>query len=63
MPFTDKVDFAFSAGPSLFNVKQELIRGVAFSEIPPNFTSVTIDSVDVSRAPRLGLGLQYRRRT
>ena len=47
MPFTDKVDFAFSAGPTLFNVKQELIRGVAFSEIPPNFTSVTIDSVDV----------------
>ena len=47
VPFTDKVDFAFSAGPSLFNVKQDLIRGVTFSENPPGFTSVTIDSVEV----------------
>ena len=47
VPFTDKVDFTISGGPSVFNVKQELIRGVTFSEIPPNFTSVTIDSVEV----------------
>ena len=47
VPFTDKVDFTISAGPSVFNVKQELIRGVTFSEIPPNFTSVNIDSVEV----------------
>jgi opacity protein-like surface antigen len=47
VPFTDKVDFTISAGPSVFSVKQELIRGVTFSEIPPNFTSVTIDSVEV----------------
>jgi opacity protein-like surface antigen len=47
VPFTDKVDFAFSAGPSIFSVKQELIRSVAFSEIPPDFNSVAIDSVDV----------------
>ena len=47
VPFTDKVDFTISGGPSIFSVKQELIRGVTFSEIPPNFTSVTIDSVEV----------------
>ena len=47
VPFTDKVDFTISAGPSLFSVKQELIRGVTFSEIPPDFNSVTIDSVEV----------------
>jgi opacity protein-like surface antigen len=46
MPFTDKVDFMFSGGPSLFVVKQALIRSVLFSETPP-FTSVTIDSVDI----------------
>ena len=45
VPFTDKVDFAFSAGPSLFNVKQELIQGVEFTDVPPDFNSVTIDSV------------------
>ena len=37
VPFTDKVDFTISAGPSIFSVKQELIRGVTFSEIPPKF--------------------------
>jgi opacity protein-like surface antigen len=47
VPFTDKVDFTISGGPSVFSVKQELIRGVTFSEIPPNFTSVNIDSVEV----------------
>jgi len=47
VPFTEKVDFTISGGPSLFNVKQELIRSVAFSENPPSFTSVTIDSVEV----------------
>jgi opacity protein-like surface antigen len=47
VPFTDKVDFTISGGPSIFNVKQGLIRSVAFSENPPNFTSVTIDSVEV----------------
>jgi hypothetical protein len=45
MPFTDKVDFMFSGGPSIFAVKQGLLRAVVFSETPP-FSSVTIDSVD-----------------
>jgi opacity protein-like surface antigen len=45
MPFTEKVDFTFFGGPSLFAVKQGLVRAAIFSETPP-FTSVTIDSVD-----------------
>jgi opacity protein-like surface antigen len=56
VPFTDKVDFAFTAGPSLFNVKQELIRGVGFSEIPPAFDSVTVDSVDIVELRDSGWG-------
>ena len=56
IPFTDKVDFTISGGPSLFNVKQELIRGVAFTEIPPNYTSVTIDSVEVVELRDSGWG-------
>jgi Outer membrane protein beta-barrel domain len=51
MPFTEKVDFMFSGGPSIFSVNQGLVRGVSFSETGPPFTSVTIDSVDV---PKLG---------
>jgi opacity protein-like surface antigen len=57
MPFTDKVDFAFSAGPSLFSVKQGLVRNVSFSEIPPAFTSVTIDSIDAPEITDSGWGI------
>jgi opacity protein-like surface antigen len=56
MPFTDKVDFSFSGGPSLFNVKQGLIRGVAFTDVPPSFNSVRIDSVDVVELKDSGWG-------
>ncbi len=56
VPFTDKVDFAISGGPSLFNVKQALIRSVAFSENPPAFTSVTIDSIDIIELRDSGWG-------
>jgi opacity protein-like surface antigen len=56
VPFIEKVDFAISGGPSLFNVKQQLIRNVNFSENPPGFTSVTIDSVDVVEPTDSGWG-------
>jgi hypothetical protein len=55
-PFVEKVDFTFSGGPSVFFVSQGLIRGVMFTEIPPNFTSVTIDSVDVVELSKSGWG-------
>ena len=44
IPFTEKLDFTVSAGPSFFNVSQDFIQTVAFSETPP-FTSVTVDEV------------------
>jgi opacity protein-like surface antigen len=46
VPFTTKVDFSFSVGPSFYNIAQDLVSNVGFSETPP-FTSVTVD--DVSR--------------
>jgi opacity protein-like surface antigen len=56
VPFIEKVDFAVSGGPSLFNVKQQLIRNVNFSENPPAYTSVTIDSVDIVEPTDSGWG-------
>lgn len=56
MPFTDKVDFAFSGGPSIFRTTQGLIRNISFSEVPPSFTSVSIDSVDVVELSDSGWG-------
>jgi hypothetical protein len=57
VPFTDKVDFSFSIGPSLFNVTQGLLRGVRFSENPPSYTTVTIDSVDSVELSDSGWGI------
>jgi opacity protein-like surface antigen len=56
IPFTEKVDFAVSGGPSLFNVKQQLLRGVQFSENPPAYTTVTIDTVDIVEPTDSGWG-------
>jgi hypothetical protein len=56
MPFTDKVDFTFSGGPSIFRTTQGLIRNITFSEVPPSFTSVNIDSVDVVELSDSGWG-------
>lgn len=55
MPFTDKVDFTFSAGPSFFNISQDFIRGITISEAPP-FTSVTIDEVQLVSLKQNGIG-------
>lgn len=45
VPFTEKLDFTVSAGPSFFNVRQDFIQTVAFSENPPSFNTVTVDEV------------------
>jgi hypothetical protein len=55
-PFTDKVDFTFSFGPSIFRVTQGLIRDVVISEVGPPFTSVNVDSVDVIELSDSGWG-------
>lgn len=55
-PFIDKVDLAFSAGPSFFTVTQGFARGVSFSENPPDFNTVTIDSVDTANLEENAVG-------
>jgi opacity protein-like surface antigen len=57
VPFTDKVDFTIFGGPSIFNVKQDLVRGVQFTDVPPDFNTVTIDSVDVVSLSKTAFGL------
>ncbi len=46
IPFTEAVDFTVSAGPSFFNISQDFIRRVTFSETPP-FDTVTVDEVEL----------------
>jgi hypothetical protein len=60
-PFTDKIDFAFAAGPSFIAVNQELISAVEIGpESGPPFTNPQITQVTVKKekktAPGFNLG-------
>ena len=57
VPFVEKVDITLSAGPSFFTVTQGFARGISFSENPPSFDSITVDSVDVVTLEESAVGL------
>ena len=42
---SDKLDVAISGGPSFFRMNQQFVRAVAFTEQPPDYASVTVESV------------------
>jgi hypothetical protein len=56
VPYTDKIDFTVGIGPSFFKVKQGFIRGIMFSEVPPDYTSVTVDTIDKVDVKESGVG-------
>jgi hypothetical protein len=50
-PYVKNLDVAVFVGPSFFNdVDQDFPIGITFSEIPPEFNSVTLDEVREGRA-------------
>jgi hypothetical protein len=59
IPYTDKIDFTVGIGPSFFSAEQGFVRGVGFSENPPDFNTVTIDSVDVVTAKESAVGINF----
>ncbi|MGB2717128.1 MAG: hypothetical protein WBC51_23300 [Vicinamibacterales bacterium] len=56
IPYTDKIDFTVGIGPSFFSVEQGFARSISFSENPPDFTSVTIDSIEIVNIKESGVG-------
>lgn len=56
VPFVENVDFTIFGGPSFFTVTQGFARGVTFSENPPEFNVVTVDSVDVATLEESAVG-------
>jgi hypothetical protein len=56
IPYTDKVEFTVGIGPSFFSVEQGFARSISFSENPPDFTTVTIDSVEIVNVKESGVG-------
>lgn len=56
-PFTDKIDFAFAAGPSFIAVNQELISAVEIGpESGPPFSNPQITQVTVKKEKKTALG-------
>lgn len=47
---TDKIAVHFVAGPSFFRVKQALVTDVAFTEVGPPFTAITVQRTVNTRA-------------
>jgi hypothetical protein len=60
VPVTDKIDVGLSAGPSIFNVKQELPSAVAVAEPGPTVSSVTVnDAKKTTLGINLGVDVTY----
>jgi hypothetical protein len=55
MPLTEEVEMTFSAGPSIFNLSQEFIRTVSFTDVPP-FTTVNVDRIEIDTFDETALG-------
>ena len=73
MPVTDKIDVAFSFGPTIFMVKQDVVTAISVNEPGPTLASTTIASEDKSAVgfnlgfdanyffvPRIGAGVLVR---
>lgn len=59
-PLMDRLDVTAMIGPTFFQVKQKYITGIRYSEVPPEFNSVTVDEVTTAslseRAPGFMIG-------
>lgn len=59
-PFTDKIDIAFSAGPSILIVKQDLVSAVNIvPEVGPSYTSPVIDRIIVTEQRKTTVGVNF----
>jgi hypothetical protein len=56
-PYSDKIDFAFAAGPSFISVNQELVSGVTIGpETGPSYTNPQITDVAVTKEKKTAFG-------
>jgi hypothetical protein len=47
-PVMDRLHVTAMLGPTFFTVKQKFVTGIRYSEVPPEFASVTVDEVTTS---------------
>jgi hypothetical protein len=58
-PYTDKIDFAFSAGPSILLVKQDIVSGVTIQPEQAPYTSPIVDRITVTEQRKTTLGVNF----
>ena len=60
MPYSDQIDFAFYAGPSIIFVSQDVVTGVTIAPEPgPDFSNPQVTSVDVTDEGKTSFGIHF----
>jgi hypothetical protein len=59
-PYSDQVDFAFYAGPSLIFVKQDVVNGLTLAPEPgPDFSNPQVTAVSVGDQSKTSFGIHF----
>jgi hypothetical protein len=59
-PYTDQIDFAFYAGPSIVAARQDVISGLTIAPEPgPDYSNPQISSVEVSEQSKTSFGIHF----
>lgn len=60
MPYTDQIDFAFYAGPSIIFANQDVVTGMTIAPEPgPDFSNPQVTSVDVTEQSKTSFGIHF----
>jgi hypothetical protein len=60
MPYTDQIDFAFYAGPSIIFASQDVVSGVTIAPEPgPDFSNPQVTSVQVTEQSKTSFGIHF----
>jgi hypothetical protein len=59
-PYTDQIDFAFYAGPSIIAVSQDVVSGLTIAPEPgPDYSNPMVSSVDVTEQSKTSFGIHF----
>jgi hypothetical protein len=60
MPYTNEIDFAFYAGPSLIFAKQDVVSGVEIAPEPgPDYSNPQVTGVTVTEQTKTSFGIHF----
>jgi hypothetical protein len=60
MPYSDQIDFAFYAGPSIIFASQDVVSGVTIAPEPgPDYSNPQVTSVEVTEQSKTSFGIHF----